>query len=159
MITFGFVDGTFKNIHYQTVEIQGDVKPVTFQLCNAYININNLSDRYYYKGTTYNGGLYHIRKIFDRQYKAPKNSEEFGIFQVRFVVNCEGKAGIFDHQAFDYDYNLKEFSTEITDQIFEIAKGLQNWIPGRHSKTDQIIDTYKYLSFRIKDGKIIRIYP
>ncbi|MFD2565467.1 hypothetical protein [Aquimarina rubra] len=159
IVTFGFVDGVFKNIVYKASKVPENLKPAVFQLCNQYINKNNPRDRYYYHGTEYNGGLYHIRKIVDQQYNAPEGSKESGIFQVRFVVNCEGKAGMFEHQAFDYDYKLKKFSEAIGNQILEIVKGMQDWIPGRHPKTDQIIDTYIYLSFRIKDGKIIRIYP
>jgi len=157
---FGFVDGDYKKITYNTTaKPQKSVDPVSFQLCNPYINKNYPVDRYYGKGTEYNGGLYHIRKIFAKTYKAPEGSEESGIFQVRFVVNCEGKAGMFEKQAFDYDYNPKEFSDTISNQIFEITKSLQDWFPGRNQRNNEVMDTYIYISFRIKDGKIIRIYP
>ncbi len=159
MITFGFENGTFKRIIYTNAEVSETAIATKFQLCDLYLNKNNPRDRYYYHGTEYNGGLYHIRKIINQKYKVPENSKESGIFQVRFVVNCEGKAGFFEHQAFDYDYKLKTFSSTISDQIFDITKGLQDWIPGVHPKSNQVIDTYIYLSFRIKDGKIIRIYP
>ena len=159
IVTFGFEDDTFKRIIYQNTEIPETTTATEFQLCNLYLNKNNPRDRYYYHGTEYNGGLYHIRKIINEKYKVPENSKESGIFQVRFVVNCEGKAGLFEYQAFDYDYKLKTFSSAISDQIFDITKGLQDWIPGVHPKTNQAIDTYIYLSFRIKDGKITRIYP
>jgi len=159
MVTFGFRDGTFKNRVYQSIQTTEDITPVSFQLCNPYLNKNNPADRYYYKGTEYNGGLYHIRKIVNQQYKVPQNSNESGIFQVRFVVNCEGKAGMFEHQAFTYDYELSNFSEEIKQQLLQITRSLQDWIPGRHPHTNQPIDTYIYVSFRIKNGKIIRIYP
>lgn len=158
--TFGFRDGGFKKIQYTSVRrSETEIKPVSFQLCNQYINKNFPGDRYYYQGTSYNGGLYHIRKIFKENYKVPDGSTESGIFQVRFVVNCEGKAGMYETQAFDTNYQHKEFSAEVANQIFEITKNLQDWIPGRKPKSDKAIDTYIYLSFRIKNGKIIRIYP
>ncbi len=157
--TYGFSDGEFKTIRYLSVPKVNNIKPTDFQLCNKYLNKNYPPDRYYGKETEYNGGLYHVRKIFNEKYKVPHKNTESGIFQVRFVVNCQGKADMYETQAFDYDYKLKEFSSEIADQILEITKGLQDWIPGRRSKENQAIDTYIYLSFRIKDGKIIRIYP
>ncbi|WP_025666061.1 hypothetical protein [Aquimarina megaterium] len=158
--TFGFRDGGFKKIQYTSVRrSETEIKPVSFQLCNQYINKNFPGDRYYYQGTSYNGRLYHIRKIFKENYKVPDGSTESGIFQVRFVVNCEGKAGMYETQAFDTNYQHKEFSAEVANQIFEITKNLQDWIPGRKPKSDKAIDTYIYLSFRIKNGKIIRIYP
>ncbi|MDY8137772.1 hypothetical protein [Aquimarina sp. 2201CG5-10] len=157
--TFGFVDGDFKKVKYKPTSKVPESRPMDFQLCNPYINKNYPRDRYYYQGTEYKGGLYHIRKIFNEKYDPPQDSKESGIYQVRFVVNCEGKAGMFEQQAFDYDYNLKEFSPKISNQIYEITKSLQDWNPGRNSKSNQVIDTYIYLSFRIKDGKIIRIYP
>lgn len=158
--TFGFRDGEFKKIQYTPVpRSEVEIKPVSFQLCNQYINKNFPGDRYYYQGTAYNGGLYHIRKIFKESYKEPEGNTESGIFQVRFVVNCEGKAGMYETQAFDANYQHKELSSEVANQILEITKGLQDWIPGRKPKSDKVIDTYIYLSFRIKNGKIIRIYP
>ncbi|WP_438422502.1 hypothetical protein [Aquimarina macrocephali] len=158
--TFGFRDGEFKKIQYTPVRRSDtEMKPVSFQLCNQYINKNFPGDRYYYQGTAYKGGLYHIRKIFKENYKEPDGNTESGIFQVRFVVNCEGKAGMYETQAFDTNYQHKEFSAEVANQILEITKGLQDWVPGRKPKSDKDIDTYIYLSFRIKNGKIIRIYP
>ncbi len=158
--TYGFHVEEFSINKYQKIsKVQDDLKLVDFQLCNKYLNKSYPSDRYYGKGTTYNGGLYNIRKIFKESYKAPQGSTESGIFQVRFVVNCQGKAGMYETQAFDNDYKLKEFSDVIADQIFEITRSLQDWTPGRKSKSNETIDTYIYLSFRIKDGKIIRIYP
>ena len=159
-VTYGLRDGAFQNIYYSSVEKEEKrfTKPNTFQLCNMYINKNNPLDRYYYKGTTYNGGLYAIRKIITEQYIVPADNTESGIFQVRFVVNCEGRAGMFESQSFDFDYKLKDFSAAIYDQLLSISKTLQDWIPGRN-QAGEAIDTYKYLNYRIEDGKITRIYP
>lgn len=159
-VTYGMRDGTFQNIYYSSIdkEEQWFKKPSEFQLCNGYINKNYPSDRYYYKGTVFNGGLYAIRKIVADQYVVPENITESGIFQVRFVVNCEGKAGMFEYQAFDFEYKLKDFSAEIANQLLAISKTLQDWIPGR-DQSGQPIDTYKYLNYRIENGKIILLYP
>ncbi|WP_130286333.1 hypothetical protein [Aquimarina brevivitae] len=158
--TYGFANGEFKTRVYSKKLKEETLfnKPTNFQLCNPYLNKNFPLDRYYYKGTEFKGGLYHIRKIVAEQYKAPSNSKESGIVQVRFVVNCEGKAGLFENQAFDFDYKLKEFSDSIVSQIVTIVKSLQDWNPGRNKK-GEVIDTYKYLNFRIEHGKITRIYP
>ncbi|GAA4274484.1 hypothetical protein U6A24_16040 [Aquimarina gracilis] len=160
IVTYGFHKGEFKEINYIPVKFDANtLTHVPFQLCNMYLNKNFPPDRYYYKGTEYNGGLYNVRKIFKENYQIPLENKESGIFQVRFVVNCEGKAGMYESQAFDYDYKPKKISPEISTQILKITKSLQDWIPGKRKRTNQVIDTYIYISFRIKDGKIIRIYP
>ncbi len=157
---FRFENGKFTTHSYTAKPKERHIaKRETFQLCNKYINKNNRYDRYYYKGTRFKGGLYHIRKIVKEHYIAPEQSTATGIFQVRFVVNCEGKAGMFETQAFDYDYNLIDFDADISKQLLAIVKGLQDWTPGKNQQTQLPIDTYIYINFRIKDGKIIRISP
>ena len=148
----------FKTVTYQAVQETLACQAETpFQLCNKYLYINYPPHRYYYKGTVYQGGLYVINKIFKQNYQPPENSVENGLIRVRFVVNCEGKAGMFEFLGMDYDYQVKTFDPQISEQILTITKTLQDWIPGKNDGIE--IDTYKYLTFKIKNGEITEIFP
>ncbi|ELR73228.1 hypothetical protein C900_04739 [Fulvivirga imtechensis AK7] len=151
-------EGDFREVVYNSLPRQAFNRPSDFQLCNKYLYINYPPHRYYYKGTVYNGGLYHINKIVSASYRAPENSAESGLIRMRFIVNCEGKAGKFEMLELDNDYKKKEFDPAISSQIFEITERLQDWKPGR-DEHGQPIDTYRLLTFRINNGKIIDIFP
>lgn len=128
-----------------------------FKLCNPYIYRNLPSDRYYFKYTGYEGGTYTLKKIFDKSYKPVLNGNNNGIVRIGFVVNCEGDIGMFDILEVNYDYKPIKIHDGITSQLLKILKDSKKWKPGE--QRDEKIDTYKYLSFKIKDGKITEIFP
>jgi hypothetical protein len=152
-------DGQFQTITYQQANTSIDFPEADFQLCNKYLYINYPQHRYYYKGTVYKGGMYTIRKIFKAQFQPLEDVAEDGIIRIRFVVNCAGEAGLYEVLELDNDYREKQFDPRLPQRLLEITKTLQDWIPGKSPQTNQPIDTYKYLSFRIRDGQIFEIFP
>ncbi len=160
ILTYGWIDGKIQKKFYQksAKRTLKEEKP-TFQLCNPYLYKYNSSHRYYYQGTDYVGGLYAIRKRFNKEYIVPENNIEVGIVRIQFVVNCEGETGDFSLQTYSNDYQIQPMSAQITDQLLKITKSLDQWIPGLEDKEYHYIDTYIYLSFRIQNGKITYIYP
>lgn len=153
-----FVEGEIKTLKYAVSTFDDkSFKQNDFQLCNKYIDIHNRFDRYYYTGTRYKGGLYEIRKFFKKNYTAPKNTKDSGLIRIRFVVNCEGKAGLFESLELDKDYLPKAFHKDISRQILAYCQELQDWIPGE--RKGQAIDTYRFLTFRIENGAISEIFP
>lgn len=151
-------DGDFQEVIYHSQPKKAFGQPSDFQLCNKYLYLNYPLHRYYYKGTVYNGGLYNINKIVNSSYKVPENTNDSGLIRMRFVVNCEGKAGRFEMLELDADYKKTKFDPAISSQIFEITEKLQDWKPGRDEQGHPV-DTYRLLTFRIKNGKIIDIFP
>ena len=97
-----------------------------------------------------------LLEIFKSKYK-PLTDDQDGLIRIRFLVNCQGKAGRFRILQADNDYNEVEFDKLITDQLLEITKGIENWeVLYRHKIP---IDYYFYLIFKIKDGQITEILP
>ena len=119
--------------------------------------LNKPSYRYYTRNTSYKGGTYHIKKIFKNKYKIPVEVKESGMIRIRFIVNCQGKAGRFEMLEIDNNYCVKSFNPAISNQILNICMDLKEWIPG--TKDKQNVDSYIFLTFRIKDSEIIEIYP
>ena len=150
---------SWKTITYNKVNsTTSDFLSEDFQLCNPYLYRGNPLHRYYYKGTFYKGGIYTINKLLNQFYKVPLNAKESGLIKIEFIVNCQGIPGRFSMMQFDEDYQLKEFSTEISEQIFEFTKSLKDWNAGQNDKKEAI-DTYRFLTFRIKHGQVVEIFP
>lgn len=80
-----------------------------------------------------------------------------GMITYRFVINCEGMAGRFVCQAYDFDYQKMELDSLTRDHILNQLKSLEEWQPTviRGEKRD----AYAYLTFKIKDETIIDILP
>ncbi|MBK9565461.1 MAG: hypothetical protein IPO37_09855 [Saprospiraceae bacterium] len=152
----GFIDQSFKDLKlqktYKTIKEKND-----FHLCDDLMYLNKPSYRYYTRNTSYKGGTYHIKKIFKNKYKIPVEVKESGMIRIRFIVNCQGKAGRFEMLEIDNNYCVKSFNPAISNQILNICMDLKEWIPG--TKDKQNVDSYIFLTFRIKDSEIIEIYP
>lgn len=80
-----------------------------------------------------------------------------GMITYRFVINCEGLAGRFVCQAYDFDYQKMDLDTLTQNQLLNQLKALEEWQPTviRGEKRD----AYAYLTFKIKDESIIDILP
>ncbi len=135
-----------------------------FQLCNPYLNQHLAEDRYYASFSFYKGGLYAIDKVFKQQYQIPLDvKEETGRIRVLFVINCEGKIGRFSYTGLDENYKPKTFDPRITEQLVKIIKTLDDWSIGTYDHHGQIepykVDSYKFLTFKIRNGAIIEIFP
>lgn len=98
-----------------------------------------------------------LLNTFKAKYKPVEAGDQNGYIRIRFIVNCEGKAGRFRSLASDYAYNKTEFDENIISQLLEITKGIETWkIMYRHEVP---IDYYFYLIFKINDGQITEILP
>ncbi len=151
-------NGKWKSVHYTLDSKQENMQLDDFQTCNSYLYRNNPHHRYYYKDTFYKGGIYKINKLFRTQYKAPEASTESGLIKIEFIVNCKGKPGRFKMMEFDENYRLKTFPKDISKQIFEFTKTLTDWNAGVNKQREPI-DTYRFLTYKIKNGKVVEIFP
>jgi len=145
-------------VYRKTKNKKSDFDLKQFQLCNPYLYRNNPKHRYYYQNTFYKGGVYKINKLFNGFYKAPLNSIESGLIKVEFIVNCQGIPGKYSMLQMDENYIERAFSEEISRQIFQFTKSLKDWNAGKNKEGEQI-DTYRFLTFKIKNGQVLEIFP
>lgn len=152
-------NGSWMAIEYKkSSEEKGDTISKPFQLCNPYLYRNNPRHRYYYKGTFYKGGIYQINKLFKQYYSPPKNNHESGLIKVEFIVNCEGKPGEFSILELDENYKVRPFSSAISEQLLSFTKTLTEWNAGQNQNGEKI-DTYRFLTFKIRNGEVVEIFP
>ena len=137
------------------IELNDQIDEMDFKVCNGddkilqYFNLG--------KGPVYSGEKSKILNTFKSKYKPITNKKENGLIRIRFVVNCEGKAGRFRVLQSDYNYQETEFNKEIVSQLFNITKGIENWEVFKRNEVP--VDYYMYLIFKITDGQLTKILP
>jgi|SRR5690606_4046578 len=138
------------------IEQNNEMDDTEFKACMGDENI--LQYFHLQEGPMYYGEKPGIQNTFNTKYKPVTGNNQNGYIRIRFVVNCEGKAGRFRILQSDYDYNEIQFDESIVDQLLEITKGMENWeILYGNEKIP--IDYYLYLIFKINDGQITEILP
>lgn len=138
------------DIAYDKVKDKADFKIYNGEeKIKQYFNFN--------KGLLYKGEKTALIDSFKNLYQAPDNNTESGMLRVRFIVNAKGKTDRFRTIGSDFNYQEQSFSAEITDQITDICKRLDQW--GAQPNIEKTQDYYQYLIFKIKNGQIIEILP
>jgi len=109
------------------------------------------------KGPVYRGEKIKVLNTFKEKYKPVPGKNQDGLIRIRFVVNCQGKAGRFRLLQSGYDYQEKVFHKKITSQLLAITKEVEGWEVLYEDETP--VDYYMYLIFKIKDGHLTEILP
>ncbi len=105
----------------------------------------------------YHGEKRHLEQTILNKYRYPESKAANGYVTIRFIVNCERQPGRFRLETMDFEYQPSSFDEELTDQLLQITRSLDGWIPPRNKEID--FDYYQYLTFKIVDGQIAMILP
>ncbi len=130
-----------------------DEKP--FETCE---NIHFIAD--YYNSDPDGRYLYGKKAMKDTIFSNLDKSKLFdqsGMLTYRFVVNCQGKAGRFVAEGYDYAYRPKEFNKETISHLHSILRKLEEWRPVVSQNESR--DAYFYITFKLENGEIIDILP
>ena len=98
------------------------------------------------KGLQYEGEKGNFINKFSENY-IPIEINQSGWIRIRFIVNCEGKTGIFRIIESNENYQVQNFDERITNQLLKITKSLVGW-KVQYIK-DKPHDYYQYLIFKI----------
>ncbi len=108
------------------------------------------------KGFQYNGEkITIIRELEKLNLSSPKKIN--GYITIRFVINCEGKTGLFRVQQMNEHYQEENFDKDFSLKLLNFTKSLNGWIP--IEIRGKKIDYYQYLTYKITDGKVSEILP
>jgi hypothetical protein len=116
---------------------------------------------YYYPELKYNGGLIAIVSHFKQNYHSVKYlnfQNTSGLVTVRFHVNCMGETGNYEIITLDFDYNYTQLNAEMVNSILCNVKLLNQWIPAKDDNGN-LINSHKFLTFKILNGEIYEILP
>ncbi|MGN7866415.1 hypothetical protein [Chryseobacterium sp. 22458] len=116
-------------------------------------------DVQYYQGTKefdYKGEKIAIIEKLTNE-KISSESKINGYITVRFLVNCEGKTGLFRIQQMNADLKEAVLDKELGDKLLRFTKSLDGWMPKEIKGLK--IGYYQYLTYKIENGKVSEVLP
>jgi len=125
-----------------------------FKVCNEDIT---LPFNFGGVGLVYEGEKPGLVKSFEEKYSYPITEGQTGYITVRFIINCEGKAGRYRVSEMSLSLKRMNFDIGISQQIVSITKDLKGWKPFLSNGNPW--DYQQYLTFKIVDGELKKILP
>jgi len=114
--------------------------------------------QYYNTGSYYKDHKREIVRYFMRRFRpGPATVGQTGYLTIRFIINCTGQTGRFRLYQLDSSYQPFRFSDAIAGQLLTLGKQLKGWQPARYK--DKVFDSYQYITFTMKRGRIVCITP
>lgn len=80
-----------------------------------------------------------------------------GWLTIRFVINAEGRTGRFRLFGMDSAYQLIHFDPRIGAALIAAIRDWPGWTPAHYK--EMRFDTYQYVTFRLRRGRITTIGP
>lgn len=134
------------------------INPETALLNDGFIICNEKYIAQYYnpKRARYSKGKNGLRKFILSNYKN-KDYTDSGYLNIRFIINCHGKAGRYIIHENNLDLEPIKFNPDLVNQLFNLTTQLKKWIPNYIHGENR--DSYMYISYRIENGEITEIIP
>ncbi|NML68728.1 hypothetical protein HHL23_02810 [Chryseobacterium sp. RP-3-3] len=137
------------------IEFDEKLDDPAFKKCNP----EKLFTLQYYQGSkefAYKGEKIAIIEKLEKE-KISSESKTNGYITVRFLVNCEGKTGLFRVQQMNADLRETIINKELGERLLRFTKSLDGWIP-KEIKGFKI-GYYQYLTYKIENGKVSEVLP
>ncbi len=116
---------------------------------------------YYHPDLTNKISFWDIKHHFEKDYPLSsfqKMKHNSGIITVKFWVNCHGEMGGFNVLECDLTYKETQLNVGISNYFLKKTKLLTQWEVPVNSHGTQV-NSHKFYSFRIVNGKLIQILP
>lgn len=138
------------------VKFDPQIDEQSFKICDIKNTAQyyNFSNGFQYKGEKY-GLIKKIREKYQPEIVASEGGT--GYITIRFLVNCEGKTGLFRVQEMDMNYMPTKFDAGIINQLLAVTKSLDGWLIGEYDGKNY--DYYQYLTFKLENYKVLEILP
>ena len=105
-----------------------------------------------------------ITRFIRNRYHTPVNAtnsttaaNQDGWLTIRFIINTEGRTGRFRLFEMDSTYQPIHFDPQISRTLLAAIKDWPDWQPAHYK--EMRFDTYQYISFRLRQGRITTISP
>lgn len=145
-------EGAFKHdAHY--INPEESILNDDFIVCN-----DNYIFQYYNESEKlpYFNGKNGFRNYINNNY-VNRNYSDSGYFNIRFIINCEGKAGRFITHENNLDLEPNVFNSDLKKQLITLTTSIKQWRPVFLREENR--DAYMYVSYRIENGEITEIIP
>lgn len=108
------------------------------------------------KGFNYRGEKIAIAEKLKKENIYTKK-EINGFVTVRFLVNCEGKTGLFRLKSMNSNLKEEILDEELQNKLLEFTKSLDGWASKELEGFK--VDYYQYLTYKIENGKVSEVLP
>lgn len=96
------------------------------------------------------------KRAFESRIRSTYENHDFsnsGIFNIRFLIDCNGNTGDYEINTLNNDYQKTSFDPKLVNQFRNILLDKNNW----QGVAEE--DLYMYLIITLKDGEILEILP
>jgi hypothetical protein len=97
------------------------------------------------------------RFIHSRYHPPADPANQDGWLTIRFIINTEGRTGRFRLLEMDSAYQPNHFDTRISAALLAAIRDWPGWTPAHYK--GMRFDTYQYITFRLRQGRITTISP
>ena len=104
--------------------------------------------------TIYKGSKYQFRQNLLAAYNADKYKDN-GYFNLRFYISNVGKVWLYEVKEMDFDFNPTQFTLGLKEELIALSLKKDNWDPF----SEEDLNYYMHLTYRIENGKITEIIP
>lgn len=98
-----------------------------------------------------------VKYLLDNFTTQDEFKDQNGFLTIRFIINCNGNTGRFRLFEIDSSYQPCHFKEALSGQLLSHVKQLSGWQPAVYKQ--KVYDSYQYITFRLRNGKIISITP
>lgn len=102
----------------------------------------------------YKGSKYQFRQNLLDAYNADKYKDN-GYFNLRFYISNVGKVWLYEVNEMDFNFNPTQFSPGLKEELIALSLKKDNWNPF----SEEDLNYYMHLTYRIENGKITEIIP
>ena len=124
-----------------------------FRVCDAHRVL-----QYYNTGSYFLDHKKEISRYFISHYKVGGDTaNQTGYLTIRFIINCSGETGRFRLYELDSAYQSFWFNKAVSGQLLTLVRQYKGWQPATYR--GRVYDSYQYITFRLKKGRIVCITP
>jgi hypothetical protein len=135
-------------LHYDSTRDEPD-----FKICDTLRVLEYYNTRSYYRDHKREITQYLLEGFATR----PEWTDQSGYLTVRFIINCKGQTGCFRLYQLDTAYQPAPFKKQLANTLQQLVESISGWQPAKLRDTPY--DSYQYITFRLRKGKIISIAP
>ncbi len=132
-------------------------RPSGFQLCD------NCFDRTWHTTSlSHSEERYTLNQLIGKHHQPAIQAGQSGLVKIEFVVNCQGKSGLYTVSSVGDDYCPKVFDSRITNHLLTICRdhiAINSVLRTSDKPGTDPQDIAVSLTFRYRDGQLIDILP
>ncbi|MCH1517038.1 MAG: hypothetical protein L7T62_00305 [Flavobacteriaceae bacterium] len=102
----------------------------------------------------YKGSKHQFREKILHDFQSQKYNDN-GYLNLRFYISHTGKVFLYEAKEMNFEFEPLTFSDGLVEELIDLSLKKDNW----HAYSDEDLNYYMHLTYRIENGKITEIIP